>query len=866
MSVDVGHSVTLSVPPLVSVIVRSMGRPELVVALESIARQVYPSIETVIVDATGGGHPPLPSFSRSRGHVVRMVGGDRRLPRAHAANVGLLAAHGEWLCFLDDDDFYDSHFVSAMLAAAADHPAALIVYGRAKQLRMDGQVDRLFGLPFNRALMHYGPLFPWSAALIRRKVIDLGCRFDETLDVCEDRDFLAQVAQHSNFAFVPVVGFSYRAYLGTSGTAHVNRDVANTIRFESLLRAKEAGAGAYHTWRSTRLCMRAIGAYHTGDRVRSRDLFEALLQEYPDDPNGLHGLARIELDQGLFGQAETLVNRAIDINPTAAEYRLTRAMILERLRRRQDAAQEAVLAANEPVLRSTVEEFLRRLGPLDTMDLVAKVPSRRDAPVVSRLGPCPCGSGKRYKQCCGYSAAERALSQADRALQQARAWFVRGEAFRAKALIDTLAPADTSNPDLSLSAGEICFELGNFEQAYAFLDRAVKLESSPRTSRLLGACCDFLWQDRARDSAHAMVLSLREHIESRVIAHSSPAPGPIHVLGATRTISGSENQAVSLYRMLAPHADVRLWSATSALERHYPELPIEVLDPASGVFPGSGTLVLAGHYSDCGDWWREAAFERVVIWVSRDLPEELVHRLADIEEITQAVRIDFTHPSHLSRDLFGLPGEVEYPLVDVARFARTTPRRSDGSRLNIGRHSRDDRLRHHPDDPALYRQLVARGHRMRLLGGTRLQAAFSGDPAASAVELLSTGSQDARDFLSGLDCFIYRKHPQLFEPCGTCILEAMSMALPVILFRQGVGAVELIEHGQDGFLVETEAEALACIDQLAADIELRAAIGAAARRKVTALMQDQRTRILTYYLGSAYAASGFSSIPLVASV
>jgi hypothetical protein len=108
----------------------------------------------------------------------------------------------------------------------------------------------------------------------------------------------------------------------------------------------------------------------------------------------------------------------------------------------------------------------------------------------------------------------------------------------------------------------------------------------------------------------------------------------------------------------------------------------------------------------------------------------------------------------MSRDIFGLPGHVEYSFADVTRFTRTAPRHTEGNRLNIGRHSRDLPLKHHPNDPALYRQLMARGHRLRVLGGTCLQAAFSGDPTASAVELLSTGSEDPRDFLSGLDCFI----------------------------------------------------------------------------------------------------------------
>lgn len=831
-----------------------MGRHELAMALESVARQDYSSVETVVVDATGGGHPPLPSVPRRQSHIVRIVGGHRRLPRAQAANMGMLAARGEWLCFLDDDDTYDSHFVSAMVEAARVHPKVLLVYGRTRVLRADGHVDRVFGHPFNRALMHYGPLFYWQAALIRRNVVDLGCRFDEALEVGEDRDFIAQIAGHSDFVFVPVVGFNYHPHLGTSGTAEVNRDVAKTIRFESLVRAKAAGTGAYHTRRCTRLCARAVAAYHRGDRAQSRALFEALLREYPGDPNALHGLARMALDDGSLERAETLVDRAIASNASAAEFRLTRAVILQRQGRRREARQQAALAVGEPALRPAVAEFLRQLGPDDAAPAQEAAAARSAAPPVSRNGPCPCGSSKRHKHCCGLPATVPAPSAADRSAQQARAWALRGEALRAKALIDTLAPDDVGDPDLSRAAGEICFDLARCEEAYAFLERSAKLSPSLRTGSLLTACCDSIWQDQARASAHAMVLRLRERIEHRTVVHAPREPGPIHVVGTLGSIGGSENQAVNLFRMLSPDAHVRLWSTTPPLERQYPGLPIELLDPGRGAFPDGGTLILAGHYFECGDWWSQAAFDRVVIWVSLDLPKELVARLADIEETGQATRVDFTFCSRLSRDLFGLPGEVEYPLIDVTHYTRTAPARSAGQALVIGRHSRDDRLKHHPNDPALYRQLVDRGHRLRLLGGTFLQPSFFGDPVAPAVELLPAGSEGAREFLNGLDCFVYRKHPQFFETCGACILEAMAMGLPVIVFREGVGAAELIEHGREGFLVDTEAEALACIDWLAANPDARTAVGAAARRKVSAVMQDQEGRILAYYLRSAESA------------
>ena len=127
---------------------------------------------------------------------------------------------------------------------------------------MRGPRLQVFGRPFNRALMHYGPLFYWQSALISTRVRELGCRFYSTLEVCEDRDFLAQIADHGDFVFVPAATtFNYRPDLGTSATGDgANRNVARVARFENLLRAKQAGSGIYHNERA---------ATHVPDR-RSR--------------------------------------------------------------------------------------------------------------------------------------------------------------------------------------------------------------------------------------------------------------------------------------------------------------------------------------------------------------------------------------------------------------------------------------------------------------------------------------------------------------------------------------------------------------------------------------------------------------------
>ena len=67
--------------------------------------------------------------------------------------------------------------------------------------------------------------------------------------------------------------------------------------------------------------------------------------------------------------------------------------------------------------------------------------------------------------------------------------------------------------------------------------------------------------------------------------------------------------------------------------------------------------------------------------------------------------------------------------------------------------------------------------------------------------------------------------------CGLKLLQYMAAALPVVANPVGVHR-EMIEHGQNGFLVQTEAEWINAIRTLAADPALRQAMGRRGRRLV----------------------------------
>ena len=202
--------------PVVTTIVRSMGRPLLADAVESILAQDYSPIETLVVDATGGRHPPLPEAWVARG--VRLVNLGRPLARPKAANAGLDAATGTMLGFLDDDDTFDSNHVSTLMRHYNPMKPLQVIYAGARVIDDQGRVERLLHHPFNPIMLMVHMYIQTGAALFSRGFLALGCRFDESLDVAEDWDFWIQLSQYATFVRAEAVTVNYRAALGTSGT------------------------------------------------------------------------------------------------------------------------------------------------------------------------------------------------------------------------------------------------------------------------------------------------------------------------------------------------------------------------------------------------------------------------------------------------------------------------------------------------------------------------------------------------------------------------------------------------------------------------------------------------------------------------
>jgi Glycosyl transferase family 2/SEC-C motif len=753
---------------LVTVIVRSMDRPELGHALQSIARQDYPAIETIVVDATGGRHRPLPPQTWAAGHSIRVVSAGVPQKRAQAANLGLASASGECFTFLDDDDTCEPSHVSTLAAAASANPAALVAYGRGRLFNADATLDQVFGRPFNRALMHFGPLFYWQAALIRTHVRELGCRFDPAFEICEDRDFLAQIAEHGDFVFVPhAATFNYRPDLGTSGTGNVgNRDAARVARFENMLRAKWAGAGVYHNERVAVLCRQGVRAYREADYASSRRAFAAALALYPDDPNAMHGLGRVALAQGDRQCAEHLVRAALAINPTATEYHETLAAI-----------------CGPPVAA-------RRLT------------ARPIAQTIARTSACPCGSGLRFKACCGRLDSS-----------------------------GPVAPAQDAATQPMLREAQRALDYGETAASFEWLQRAAAVHCDATVGLMLETVCARLTDDQRQASLWSMAARSRREAN---VALAMGSPRRVLIVGPVGTDNQRARQAVLLAEVLSAHAEVLFASdATIAAARSDRDTCLVFLDAED--VPEQGCESIAA--------------ERIVIRMARDDPAALVRAFARLAGAVSGAPIHFTLP-HAGAATAGDGGmngiPIEYPWVP-ATLLEIPPADPDGSGpLVLGRHGPGERGEDHPDDAMFYRRLAASGHRVTVPATDVLreaQARAFGSAIDSRVELVVPGPA-----LEAIDVFLYRGDPNSRGQADARLLEAMAAARVPVVFAGVVGAQEWIDDGENGFVVSSEDEASERIAHLAANRPLLRRLGLAARNSACAIMQRQRASARAFYL------------------
>ncbi len=198
---------------LVSVIVPCYnGERFLPEAIESVLRQTHPALEIVVVDdgSTDGSRAIMEAY----GDRVRIVGqANSGLPAAR--NAGILASRGQYLAFLDADDYWRDHFLKLM-TDALDRSGAGIAYCGWQNVGLPGGRGMPFvppdyeGMPDRLQWLFRSPCWPVHAALVRRETVESVGGFDVKWRSCEDFAFWLRTATRTRLVLVPEVLAFYR--------------------------------------------------------------------------------------------------------------------------------------------------------------------------------------------------------------------------------------------------------------------------------------------------------------------------------------------------------------------------------------------------------------------------------------------------------------------------------------------------------------------------------------------------------------------------------------------------------------------------------------------------------------------------------
>ena len=194
--------------------------------VHSVLAQTTPAIEVLIVD--DGSTDGTLDMAHAFGGCVRVLHQQQGGP-ARARNLGAAEAIGDWIAFLDADDFWQPDKLTHQVEALLSDPSAVLCYTGLLALKLDGALVPVAPptLAYVDSMLRLtNPGIPPSAVMIRKDTLLQAGGFSEIQRGCEDWDLWFRLRTLRHFAIVETPDTVYRESLGglSSNPEHMYQD------------------------------------------------------------------------------------------------------------------------------------------------------------------------------------------------------------------------------------------------------------------------------------------------------------------------------------------------------------------------------------------------------------------------------------------------------------------------------------------------------------------------------------------------------------------------------------------------------------------------------------------------------------------
>lgn len=229
-------------------------------AVESVLAQTYPRFELIIVD--DGSTDATAAECRkylTDPRVMYHHQNNRGLPAAR--NAGIKLSRNEYICFLDDDDVFESEKLQKQIAYFADplHKRTAMVYTGLTYIDENGSVIGRKVHPARGDIyehLFYGnSVCAPSSCMLKKSVLDKVGLFDESLRSSEDYELWLRIAKHFPIFSLDECLVRYRVHQNKMSTDFKKmHEYQEYVLFQALKQApghirlkKNAFYHSYHT-------------------------------------------------------------------------------------------------------------------------------------------------------------------------------------------------------------------------------------------------------------------------------------------------------------------------------------------------------------------------------------------------------------------------------------------------------------------------------------------------------------------------------------------------------------------------------------------------------------------------------------------
>lgn len=228
------------------------GEKHIHISVESVLAQSFEDFEVLVVDdgsRDGTGDAVRALAARDEKGRVRLVQRENGGVSA-ARNSGILAARGEFVCFLDSDDQWLPEHLSALNGAIERYPEEVFFSTLSQTRLVDGRINRLDkGMPedifviedyFDYEISGKPAVSKFTSTIcLKRSFFDEQGLFAEGVKISEDEDMWYRAAAYHDFVVIPRITVQRNRHLSEATRRPANPETDPFVGRKAALLADE---------------------------------------------------------------------------------------------------------------------------------------------------------------------------------------------------------------------------------------------------------------------------------------------------------------------------------------------------------------------------------------------------------------------------------------------------------------------------------------------------------------------------------------------------------------------------------------------------------------------------------------------------